>query len=69
MHDWAALAADIKRWAVELGFQQAGISEGTLARDEAHLERWLAAGHHGEMHWMAAHGRKRSRPGELVPGT
>ncbi|WP_334132435.1 tRNA epoxyqueuosine(34) reductase QueG [Silanimonas lenta] len=69
MHDWAALAADIKHWAAELGFQQAGISEGTLARDEAHLERWLAAGHHGEMHWMAAHGRKRSRPGELVPGT
>jgi epoxyqueuosine reductase len=69
MHDWAALAADIKRWAQDLGFQQAGISAGTLAADEAHLERWLAEGRHGAMDWMAAHGTKRSRPAELVPGT
>jgi len=69
MHDWAALAADIKRWAEDLGFQQAGISAGTLAQDEAHLERWLAEGHHGAMAYMATHGRKRSRPAELVPGT
>jgi len=69
MHDWAALAADIKRWANELGFQQAGISAGTLSTDEAHLERWLAEGRHGAMDWMATHGTKRSRPAELVPGT
>ena len=69
MHDWAALAADIKRWAEALGFQQAGISAGTLASDEAHLARWLAEGHHGSMDWMATHGTKRSRPDELVPGT
>ena len=69
MHDWAALAADIKAWAEQLGFQQAGISAGTLADDETHLERWLAAGRHGSMAYMAAHGRKRSRPAELVPGT
>lgn len=69
MHDWAALAADIKRWAGELGFQQAGISAGTLARDEAHLQDWLDRGHHATMDWMARHGRKRSRPAELVPGT
>ena len=69
MHDWAALAADIKRWAEDLGFQQAGISAGTLSTDEAHLERWLANGHHGSMDYMAAHGSKRSRPAELVPGT
>ena len=30
---------------------------------------WLAQGFHGEMHYMAAHGLKRARPAELVPGT
>lgn len=69
MHDWAALATDIKRWAEALGFQQAGISAGTLSKDEAHLQRWLAEGHHGSMAYMAAHGSKRSRPAELLPGT
>jgi epoxyqueuosine reductase len=69
MHDWAALAEDIKRWAQDLGFQQAGISAGKLDGDEAHLQRWLTEGRHGSMAYMAAHGSKRSRPAELVPGT
>lgn len=30
---------------------------------------WLARGFHGEMGYMAAHGLKRARPAELVPGT
>lgn len=31
--------------------------------------QWLDQGFHGEMHYMAAHGLKRARPAELVPGT
>ena len=31
--------------------------------------QWLAQGFHGEMHYMEAHGLKRARPAELVPGT
>jgi epoxyqueuosine reductase len=31
--------------------------------------QWLAAGFHGSMDYMAAHGLKRARPAELVPGT
>jgi epoxyqueuosine reductase len=31
--------------------------------------QWLAKGFHGEMHYMAAHGTRRARPAELVPGT
>lgn len=31
--------------------------------------QWLAQGCHGEMHYMQAHGLKRARPAELVPGT
>lgn len=67
--DLATLAASIKEWARELGFQQAGICEPQLDEQEAHLQRWLDAGYHGEMDYMAAHGSKRSRPTELVPGT
>ena len=67
--DLVALAQTLKDWGRELGFQQVGIAGVELGEHEAHLERWLAAGHHGEMDYMAAHGSKRSRPAELVPGT
>jgi epoxyqueuosine reductase len=67
--DYAALAQDIKRWARELGFADAGIADIDLAQDEVHLKRWLAAGLHGQMDYMARHGDKRSRPAELEPGT
>ena len=67
--DFSDLTQLIKNWAKELGFQQLGIS-GIDAGKHAHwLEQWLAAGHQGEMDYMGAHGNKRSRPEELVPGT
>jgi epoxyqueuosine reductase len=68
-HDWPALADDIARWARELGFQHAGIADTELSTEEEHLQRWLAAGRHGTMDYMARHGRMRARPAELVPGT
>ena len=64
-----ALRAAIDRSARELGLDAIGVSELTLSEDERHLERWLERGWHGEMGYMARHGRKRSRPAELVPGT
>jgi len=67
--DYPDLARQIKCWGVELGFQQIGISGTDIDTDEAHLLRWLAAGRHGEMDYMARHGTRRSRPAELVPGT
>ena len=33
------------------------------------MSAWLAAGFHGDMQYMAAHGLKRARPAELIPGT
>jgi epoxyqueuosine reductase len=59
----------IQHWAQQLGFQQIGITGIDLAADERHLERWLALERHGEMHYMQRHGRRRSRPAELEPGT
>lgn len=67
--DLAELARDIRRWGEELGFQQVGIADCELGPSEEHLAQWLARGWHGDMDYMAAHGTKRSRPAELVPGT
>ncbi|MEL7044000.1 MAG: tRNA epoxyqueuosine(34) reductase QueG [Pseudomonadota bacterium] len=64
-----AFIGNIRAWAKELGFAQLGVSDIDLSEHEPYLQRWLAAGHHGGMEWMAAHGNKRSRPDELVPGT
>jgi epoxyqueuosine reductase len=67
--DFAALALGIKKWGVELGFQQVGISDCELSDAEAHLLAWLNRGWHGDMDYMARHGTTRARPAELVPGT
>ena len=67
--DLAQLAQDIKRWGRELGFQRLGIAGIDLREDEARLAAWLAQGRQGDMAYMARHGVRRARPGELVPGT
>jgi epoxyqueuosine reductase len=54
---------------LELGFSQIGVSGVHLATAEPGLVAWLEAGFHGGMGYMAAHGLKRARPAELVPGT
>jgi epoxyqueuosine reductase len=65
----AELAERIRVWGRELGFQQVGISDIDLAQAEQRLADWLARQYHGEMSYMERHGRKRSRPEQLVPGT
>ncbi len=63
------MVAHIQTWARELGFSQIGVAGVDLSSAEPGLSAWLAAGFHGDMHYMAAHGQKRARPAELVPGT
>lgn len=63
------LATDIRLWAAELGFARLGISRVDLAPHDRYYQRWLAAGHHGEMEYMERHGARRWRPAELIPGT
>ena len=69
MHDGNALKERICGWGRELGFAAVGVSGIELGAAETGLMNWLAAGYHGEMDYMAAHGTKRSRPAELIPGT
>ncbi|MDX9838590.1 MAG: tRNA epoxyqueuosine(34) reductase QueG [Azoarcus sp.] len=65
----AALAGHVRVWARELGFGAVTVADTGLESAEPGLERWLEAGFHGEMHYMARHGLKRARPAELLPGT
>ncbi len=68
-HDYQALARRIKHWSRELGFQDTRITDTRLDAAERYLRRWLRLKRHGEMAYMARHGTRRTRPGELVPGT
>ena len=63
------LVPSITAWAQALGFSQIGVSGVDLSTAEPGLTQWLAQGFHGEMHYMQAHGLKRARPAQLVPGT
>jgi epoxyqueuosine reductase len=67
--DPGALAARIKQWGREIGFQAIGIADIDLAAAEPRLLEWLRKGFHGEMDYMGRHGVRRARPADLVPGT
>ncbi|HJP98200.1 MAG TPA: tRNA epoxyqueuosine(34) reductase QueG [Rhodanobacteraceae bacterium] len=67
--DFAALGKRIKAWGAELGFDRVGVTGIELQEDEAHLLAWLREGRHGTMDYMQRHGTRRSRPGDLQPGT
>ncbi len=56
-------------WGNELGFQQVGITDTDLNEHEQYLDQWLAKSFHGEMAYMASHGRMRSRPADLLENT
>lgn len=59
----------IKAWASQLGFAHAAISDVDLSEAEGRLGDWLNLNFHGEMAYMARHGSRRTRPGELHAGT
>lgn len=65
----SALLDTVRQWAQELGFQQLGATGVELSSHEGYLNKWLEAGYHGDMDYMARHGTARSRPEELIPGT
>jgi epoxyqueuosine reductase len=67
--DGSQLVSRIQTWGLELGFSQIGVSGIDLGSAEPGLAAWLAHGFHGGMAYMQAHGMKRARPAELVPGT
>jgi epoxyqueuosine reductase len=64
-----SLRTRLDEHAHALGFDQVGVAGIELREDERNLERWLGEERHGDMNYMAKHGKRRSRPAELVPGT
>lgn len=63
-------AEQIKRWSLELGFDQCGISQAEFLESEAsRLENWLKENRHGAMHYMENHFDLRLDPRKLLPGT
>ena len=67
--DGPQIVAQVREWALELGFSQIGVAGVDLSSAEPGLSAWLSNGFHGDMAYMQAHGMKRARPSELVPGT
>ncbi|MGH8134517.1 MAG: tRNA epoxyqueuosine(34) reductase QueG [Steroidobacteraceae bacterium] len=67
--DLHAAKRELRAQARVLGFGALGVASIEIPEDERHLLRWLEHGFEGEMHYMRRHGRRRSRPQELVPGT
>lgn len=69
MDDPRTRSLQIKAKALELGFLACGVARADrLAEEESNLERWLRAGHNGQMDWMARNVGMRLDPRELVPG-
>jgi epoxyqueuosine reductase len=67
--DYTHLAADIKRWGSELGFQHVAITDIDLGDYGNDFIEWLERGFNGTMDYMARNRGKRIHPAELVPGT
>ena len=67
--DIKQIAADIKKWGVELGFQEVSFTDIDLSKYEHHLKDWIDRNYHGAMSYMADNHDKRCHPEQLVPGT
>lgn len=63
------LPQQIRDWALQLGFADAGITGLELGEDHAHLRRWLREGMHGGMEYMQRNTDLRAEPALLRPGT
>ncbi len=64
----AAIKAAIRDEALALGFDAVGFCEAELAGEARRdLERYITAGYHGDMGWLAARSRERASPRALWP--
>ena len=51
--DFSKLAADIKDWARDLGFQETAITDIDLEEYQSLLKSWIENDYHGAMDYMA----------------
>ena len=67
-HDPQPTADRLVSWALEAGFDQAGVAALTPSEQGAHLRRWIARGEHAGMEWMARRTEVREDPSLLLEG-
>ncbi len=58
----------ISEWAEEQGFDAVGVATADEALHRPAFDRWLAAGHHGDMAWLARDPSRRADPRQVVDG-
>jgi len=61
-------SAELKRRALELGFDAVGIASLAPNAHGAELDRWLAAGYAGTMTYLHRQAAKRKDPARIMPG-
>ena len=62
-------STEIKRIALEVGFDDCGVARAdTLTDEESPLRQWIARGWHGDLSYMERNMEKRMDPRLLVPG-
>ncbi len=66
--DPLATADRLVGWALEAGFDAAGVAALTPSEQGAALRRWLARGEHAGMEWIARRTEVREDPARLLPG-
>ncbi len=68
MRDPVGTAALLKRWAIEAGFDRAGVATLEPSRQGAPLARWIERGEHAGMEWMARRLEVRTNPASRLDG-
>ena len=63
-----ALTNEILKHLREAGFARVGVCDAAPVDRADAFESWLAAGHHGDMRYMAEHLAERLDPRVMVPG-
>ncbi|PYP61936.1 MAG: tRNA epoxyqueuosine(34) reductase QueG [Gemmatimonadetes bacterium] len=61
-------SVELKRRALEMGFDAVGIATLEKSAHAAELDRWLAAGYAGTMSYLHRQAAKRKDPARIMPG-
>src|SRR5207253_11311900 len=59
---------ELKRRALEMGFDAVGVAALEPNAHAAELDRWLAAGYAGTMTYLHRQSAKRKQPARIMPG-
>src|SRR6266480_1065971 len=59
---------ELKRRALEMGFNAVGVASLEPNAHAAELDRWLAAGYAGTMTYLHRQAAKRKEPARITPG-